>query len=76
MTRDERELVEVEGYVKGLGVNRKALATKLDCDPSLLSKIFNGVHRPGLLWFVRLGEVLRDMQDVISPPRFDTLARV
>lgn len=74
MTRDEREVAEVEGYAIARGASRKQLCARLSIHESLLCKIFKGRHTPDLLFWVQLGEALRDMQDAISPPRFDRLA--
>jgi hypothetical protein len=75
MTRDERELAEVEGYIKGRGATRKGLCVRLGFHESLLCKIFKGVHVPDLIFWVRVGEALRDFEDALTPVRFDGLAR-
>lgn len=75
MTRDERELAEVEGYLKARGATRKGLCASLDFHESLLCKIFKGRHVPSLIFWVQVGEALRDFRDSITPPRFDGLAR-
>jgi predicted transcriptional regulator len=75
MTRDERELAEVEGYLKAKGMTRKRLCEKLDFHESLLCKIFKGRHVPCLIFWVRVGEALRDFEDALTPVRFDGLAR-